>query len=349
MLDTYRNVGTNTYIIGSQNPYILIDTAEGLASYIPVLTSALQELPNPAQPDVSDIILSHWHHDHVGGLPTVLSLLKQLWETRNPGQIYTPPRLHKYPFKDAVGDHNSERNQLPKVLEKVTPDLFTPPPSGGYLHDLVDGQTFQDPVNDATLLRVLHTPGHTVDSICLYIPQDRALYTADTVLGHGTAVFEDLAAYLASLNKMLHFGSTSPSPNIQVEGTEKTDIDLEYVSLYPAHGAVVTNGRETISTYIKHRLEREAQILDVLRIPIPAEFLSDANETPSEDGNLWTTWSIVRVLYKAYPENLWLPAARGVDLHLRKLEGDGFVKPIGGDGVKTKWRLLLSPPKSPSL
>jgi ribonuclease/clavin/mitogillin len=349
MLNIYHNVGTNTYIIGSQNPYLLIDTAEGLASYIPVLTSALQALPNPAQPDVSDIVLSHWHHDHVGGLPTVLSLLKQLWETRNPGHSYTPPRLHKYPYKDAVGAHNSEHNQLPKVLEKLTPELFTPPPSGGYLHDLVDGQTFEDPANGATLLRVLHTPGHTVDSISLYIPQDRALYTADTVLGHGTAVFEDLATYLCSLNKMLHFGSTSPSPNIQAQGTEKTGIDLEYVSLYPAHGAVVTNGRETISTYIKHRLQREAQILDVLRTSIPAEFLGGATETPSEDRNLWTTWTIVRILYQAYPENLWLPAARGVDLHLRKLEGDGFVKRVGGEGVNARWRLLLSPPKSPSL
>ncbi|KAF9484974.1 Metallo-hydrolase/oxidoreductase [Pholiota conissans] len=330
--------GTNTYIIGSQNPYILIDTGEGLPAYTPILNNALEGLANPTQPDVSDVVLSHWHHDHVGGLPAVLNLLKERWESRNPGQTYTPPRLHKHPFKeDAIGAHHTEHNQLPKVLEKTNPELFTPPPNGGPFHDLADGQTFKDPVNGATLLRVLHTPGHTADSICLYIPQDRALYTADTVLGHGTAVFEDLASYLSSLNKMLHFGSAS---SLHIH-TEK-DIDLEYVSLYPAHGAIVSEGRETISTYIKHRLEREDQILAVIKSPVPAELLGEVSSTPSEDDNLWTTWTIVRVLYKAYPENLWLPAARGVDLHLRKLESDGLVKRQGGEGVKTKWRLLSS-------
>jgi ribonuclease/clavin/mitogillin len=100
----------------------------------------------------------------------------------------------------------------------------------------------------------------------------------------------------------------------------------------------VTNGRETISTYIKHQLQREAQILDV------AEFLGGADATlRSEDGSLWTTWTIVRVLYQAYPENLWLPAARRIDLHLRKLEGDVCVKRVGGEGINARWRLLLSP------
>lgn len=311
-----------------------------------MLSTALQGPANPAYADVSDIIISHWHHDHVDGLPSVLSLLKQLWEVRNPGRPYTPPRLHKFPLaKGSKGEHNNLKyNNLPKLLEDLPKDLITPPAPAAatqeMFHDLSDGQLFKDPINGHTLARVLHTPGHTVDSISLYIPQDRALYTADTVLGHGTAVFEDLATYLSSLNRMLHFGTR--------EGATDT-LDLEYVTLYPAHGGVVANGRETIATYIKHRLEREAQVLAVLRSPVPAD-LSPSSPIPSPGNGaaIWSTWDIVRTLYKSYPESLWLPASRGIDLHLRKLEGEGFVRRIGGEGVEAQWRLAVSPVASPT-
>ncbi|KDR81949.1 hypothetical protein GALMADRAFT_240286 [Galerina marginata CBS 339.88] len=333
--------GTNTYVIGSQNPHILIDTAEGLDSYIPVLKSALESPTNATQPDVSDIILSHWHHDHVGGIPSVLTLLKELWEGRNADKPYTPPRLHKYPVAEgANGEHlDSHWNKLPKLIEELPKDLYTHTPDGGVFHDLSDNQVFEDAAG-SPVLRVLHTPGHTVDSVALHIPPDRALYTADTVLGHGTAVFEDLATYLASLNRMLHFGAPAASPPVA-----GGDTDLEYVSLYPGHGAVVVDGRETIATYIKHRLEREGQVLAALQSPIPAEFL----DTNAGTAPFWTTWNLVRILYKTYPETLWLPAARGIHLHLKKLEGDGFVQCVGGEGKDCQWKLLVSPPSTPSL
>ena len=82
--------------------------------------------------------------------------------------------------------------------------MYTAAPDGSVFHDLHDGQKFvtvdkgpgSTTTTAATLLVVLYTPGHSADSICLYLPIDWALYTADTVLGHGTAVFEDLAAYM---------------------------------------------------------------------------------------------------------------------------------------------------------
>jgi hypothetical protein len=106
-----------------------------------------------------------------------------------------------------------------------------------------------------------------------------------------------------------------------------------YQTLYPAHGPTVKAGRELISTYIKHRLEREQQVLDVLR-------------TKPTEGDDWTTWTIVKVLYASYPENLWIPASHSIELHLKKLQDEGKVILLGGDGVEKAWKLVR---ESPSL
>ncbi|KAF9533631.1 lactamase [Crepidotus variabilis] len=315
--------GTNTYLVGSQNPYILVDAAQGIPEYIPVLESALKDIAKPAnssQPDISDIIISHWHTDHVDGLPSVLALLQKLWESRNPETPYSPPRLHKYPIADGLqGGHTLGHFSLPKILSSLLPGQFTPSPNGGVIHDLSEGQIFKDHTG-TTLLSVLHTPGHSVDSIALFVPQDRALYTADTVLGHGTAVFENLTAYLLSLKRMRDF-----------EVAEQ-----RYDILYPGHGPVVKNGRETITTYIQHRLDREKEIMGVIKTAVPDRLLADkVSATPSD---AWTTWNIVRLIYQKYPENLWLPACRGVELHLRKLQNEGMVVQGEGEGVDTQWK-----------
>ncbi|KAG6826525.1 hypothetical protein H0H92_015479 [Tricholoma furcatifolium] len=316
--------GTNTYLVGKASPCTLIDTAEGREEYIPILESALRDIAkssNPSEPDVSDIIISHWHADHVGGLPTVLALLERLWKERNPTLPYKPPRLHKFPSnpKDSFTSLEA-KNTLPSIISNLSTDLYTPAPSGKLFHDLRDSQILLP-----SGLRVLHTPGHTTDSISLYFPRDRALYTADTVLGQGTAVFEDLSAYLISLQKLLDFN--------EGEG---------YSSLYPGHGPVVPKGKELISGYIQHRLEREAQILKLLRTSPPPT--PEASDAPT----YWTTWTIVTTLYAAYPESLWLPAAHGVDLHLKKLEKDGVVRRVSGGLQHTSWELLeILPPNSP--
>ena len=189
-----------------------------------------------------------------------------------------------------------------------------PNSSGKPLHDLSDSQ-----ILPLTNIRVLHTPGHTPDSIALYLPSDRALYTADTVLGHGTAVFEDLSDLISSLHKMLEFGKT--------EGGE-------YTRLYPGHGPVVDDGANLVETYISHRLEREEQIVRTLKTPPPVIAFEGG------EAGLWTTWTLVSTIYAKYPESLWLPAAHSVDLHLKKLEKDGKVKKIGGVGKDTQWAFV---------
>ncbi|KAJ7584332.1 beta-lactamase-like protein [Mycena floridula] len=300
--------GTNTYLVGQTNPYTLIDTGEGKEEYIPILESALRETTtasNPTEPDVSDIVITHWHGDHVGGLPTVLSLLKRLWGERNGSLPFKPPRLHKFPL---AAHQIHKRDRLPSIIQELPPDSFTPTPEGNTFHDLHDSQIINS-------LQVLHTPGHTVDSISLYSSDNHALYTADTVLGQGTSVFEDLGTYLTSLRKMISF--------VESQGLSST-------TLYPGHGPTVTDGVEVMKTYVQHRLEREAQVVKTLKSSPPG---SEDSAQPV----LWTTWTLVSVIYAAYPESLWLPAAHGISLHLKKLERDGLVKSMGGEGVHRSW------------
>lgn len=166
------DTGTNTYLVGQTNPYILVDTAEGRDEYVPMLEQALRSPSTEIkanQLDISDIILTHKHHDHVGGLPTVLPLLRRLWEERNPGAAYVGPRIHKFPLMTT---------QLETILKSIPPDSFTPSPSGTAIHDLKEGQTFTlTPLaakGETLPLEIIHTPGHTEDSLCLYLAADSA-------------------------------------------------------------------------------------------------------------------------------------------------------------------------------
>jgi len=71
--------GTNTYLIGSGPSRFLIDTGEGKLEYLPLLEKAMQMT---GCTEISDIFLTHWHIDHIGGLGQVLSKFpkSQIWK-----------------------------------------------------------------------------------------------------------------------------------------------------------------------------------------------------------------------------------------------------------------------------
>lgn len=121
------------------------------------------------------------------------------------------------------------------------------------------------------------------------------------VLGHGTSVFEDLSTYISSLKRMQY----------RVSGRG-----------YPGHGAVIENATAKITEYIKHRQQREDEVVRVLRY----NHLDVADgEASPERKRSWTPLELVKVIYKDVPESLHLPASNGVLLVLKKLEEEGRV------------------------
>lgn len=193
--------------------------------------------------------------------------------------------------------HHDHIEGVPDLL-KASPrtKVFKKDPEEGWA-DISDGQKFE---TDGATLRAFFSPGHTTDHIAFILEEEDAMFTADNVLGQGTAVFEDLSTYMKSLDGM----------SKAFKGRA-----------YPGHGPVIEDGPAKVLEYIKHRKLREKQVLDVLG---------------QEKEGGWTSMDIVKVIYKGYPENLWAPAERGIVQILEKLQKDGKVL---HDEKKGTWAL----------
>jgi ribonuclease/clavin/mitogillin len=145
----------------------------------------------------------------------------------------------------------------------------------------------------------------------LVLEEEDAMFTGDNVLGHGTAVFEDLLTYLQSLEKMRGW----------FRGCA-----------YPGHGAVIEDGPSKILEYIEHRQQRENQVIQVLKSPKSLRGI-EPNVNEVDD---WTSMEIVKIIYKDVPESLHMPANGGVVQILRKLEEE---EKVTEDSKTGTWRL----------
>lgn len=104
---------------------------------------------------------------------------------------------------------------------------------------------------DGLQLRVVATPGHTMDSICLLLPAEQSLLSADTILGRGTTVVAHpdgaLGPYLGSLRAI----------RALIEADEVRRI-------LPGHGPEVGEPLRVVDGYLAHRAERLQQVREAV-------------------------------------------------------------------------------------
>ncbi|KAI3384509.1 hypothetical protein SNEBB_011410 [Seison nebaliae] len=222
--------GTNTYLVGKNEKKILIDCGdENVSKYTDLLTDYLQR----KKYTISDIIVTHHHHDHEGGVGDLFKKLFPLSSRKSSDipssstdkQIFNNnrhiPNVYKLPYESSYKKKNLEK----------------------FYKDVEHNQLFK--VDDETTLKVVQTPGHCDDHISLQLVEENALFSGDCMLGDKqTTVFVNLTQYMDSLEKLL-----SLKPSI----------------IYPGHGDIIEKPVDEIRRYIDHRKLRNKQILESLK------------------------------------------------------------------------------------
>jgi hydroxyacylglutathione hydrolase len=132
--------------------------------------------------EISLLILTHSHPDHIGAARAMKSIS---------GSTLAAHAAEKSWIEDV--DLQERERPVPGFKSLV----------GGSVH--VD-QTLQDgdvlDVGDASI-QVMHTPGHSSGSICLWLPVEGALFSADAVPVPGSMpIYQDILASVRSIQSL---------------------------------------------------------------------------------------------------------------------------------------------------
>ena len=139
-------------------------------------------------------------------------------------------------------------------------------------------------------LRVLHTPGHAANHLCLVLVEDGLLFSGDHILNGSTTVVDppdgDMTAYLDSLDRL---------------SAACAEHAIEFI--LPAHGHVLGFAAQAIALLKSHRLQREAKIVAAMR---------------SRPGGTLEDW--VELAYADVPARMWPVAKRSLLAHVQRIE-----------------------------
>lgn len=253
-------VSVNMYAIG-KGPITLIDggmRSPGSFSHIEKQLTAR----GFCWSDVERIILTHCHGDHVG-------MVTEIIDAAGHGvDCFIHPedkwRIAKEECGGRVWDWDEDVEEfffwadMPAeeivLLRKHFEYLEGMAEPIGNLLTMEEGKVFK---GNGFRLQVVHTPGHSPGACCLYEPDQRILFSGDSVIDHippnaimelkghrlRDSQYQSLGAHLNSLEKLL-------------------EMDVRYV--FSGHGQHSDKLSHCISTYVHHHQQMMNSIIETL-------------------------------------------------------------------------------------
>lgn len=189
---------TNCYIVGA-NEFIIIDPASPFEEEQAALASCIDELLADGRV-LREVVLTHLHPDHVGGVNPLLNHLKE----------HVPVAAHRLTAE--------------ALKDSIRVDRF-----------IEDGDVIELKGEPTLNLRAMHTPGHARGHLCFYEKRTGGLITGDNIVGIGSVLINppegNMRDYMDSLKRMsalpkltVLFGAHGPA-----SGNPRSKID-EYIA-----------------------------------------------------------------------------------------------------------------------
>ena len=278
--------GTQIYFVGDPGEgMVLVDSGEPYRAWTRQILDYYEEL---GRPRMSAILITHGHGDHIGGLdrlqeafgcpvrchPKLAPALAQ----RLGEDCVVKLRSRELVWTGASGGSGAPVGEVP---------AFAGTTGFGSGEDTPVPSTGSGEAGRGVSLRALFTPGHEDDHVCYYLAADKVLFSGDNILGNSSSSVRNLKQYMASLELMAR-----QRPAI----------------VCPGHGQVIYNGEARIRWQLRHRQEREEQVLAALR-----------------EGAATVEEAVTAVYPRNLRKNLRGAAARNVGTHLAKLREEGKV------------------------
>lgn len=315
-LDGFGDLLTsNVYVLGT-GPVTLIDTGPKYKGALDALGRVLHEAGFDF-PDVERIIITHGHIDHFGlsaqivkaaGHPVSCHMhVDDIWRASSDyiiegfwnDEVLSFVRMADMP-EPAIGRMRQRSNYFKHFCDPL--DAIIPMQEG----DVFEGAGFS--------LEVIHTPGHSPGSCCLFERAKGVLFTGDHIIRHITPNpimevrrsllsdpgYQSLRAYENSLGKVSGLGA-------------------RYA--FSGHGEYIDDLPGIISTYRHHHEKRKSQIREALA------------------GESRNVYSLTLELFPHIPEHEIFLAISEVFSHLEVMVNEGRAE-LASSGPPALFRAL---------
>jgi glyoxylase-like metal-dependent hydrolase (beta-lactamase superfamily II) len=160
----------------------------------------------------------------------------------------------------------------------------------------------------------VYTPGHASNHLCFELAGTGLLFSGDHVMSGSTVVIPppdgDMALYMDSLEKVRARPLTT---------------------IAPGHGDLIPDPAAVLDGYLRHRREREEQVLAGLAAAPPGGVTAEA---------------LVTEIYRDVPTALHPAARSSVWAHLRKLAAEGRASAADVDDIDAPWTRAQPSPRS---